>query len=251
MATDLTDGTSDAMANDIIIQGNDIYIAGQQSMGGNAKWTARYWKNGTAISLTDGSVNAVASSMAIAGNDIYVIGERSPDGITPLTCYWKNGILTDLSDQSTYAADQAITTAGNEIYMAWSASYNSSGNLKTIYSKNFGNPQVISDGTQNSRGSAVAISGTDVYIAGSGPSADGKEIAAKYWKNGNAVTLTSVSESAEALSIAVLDNDIYVAGYMASPNSSSKATYWKNGTAVSLTNGIKDALIRKIMVVKK
>ena len=122
--------------------------------------------------------------------------------------------------------------------------------MQTSYSKNFGTPVTIADGTQDARGYGIAVSGNDVYIAGTGPAANSQSIAAKYWKNGNAVTLASDVSGAFALSVTLLGNDIYVAGYSQTTNG-SLATYWKNGNPVSITSGTNDALIRKIVVVKK
>ncbi len=81
---------------------------------------------------------------------------------------------------------------------------------------------------------------TDVYVAGA--ENNGGKSVAKYWKNGIAVNLTESSKIAEAYSIYVSGNDVYVAVKVYPDNpvypGESIATYWKNGIAVNLSNGI-------------
>lgn len=178
-----------------------------------------------------------------------MIGERrNLDWLTPITCYWKNGQLIDLSDRTRTAGDQALTRSGNDLYMAWSESYNSSGQSQTRYSKNLGAPVLINDGSADVRGTAIAVSGSDVYIAGSAIGSNA--IVAKYWKNGVPVALSNGPQSAFGQSIAVVGSDVYVAGY-SDAGASGTAQYWKNGSVVTLINGNQAALIRKIVVVKK
>jgi hypothetical protein len=59
VAVKLTDGSKDAFAYGIAIQGNDVYVAGRE---GNA---AKYWKNGVAVELTDGSRYAQAEDIVV------------------------------------------------------------------------------------------------------------------------------------------------------------------------------------------
>jgi hypothetical protein len=254
VSTSLTDGTRDAFANDIFIQGNDVYVAGQEIAPGRSTYQAKYWKNGTPVILSSETQPAIATGIAVVGNDIYVIGERrNLDWPTTITCYWKNGQVVDLSDRIRAAGDQAMTVAGSDIYQVWSETYNSSGQSQTRYSKNLGTPVVINDGTPDIRGNSIAVNGSDVYIAGFGTNGGNSAIMAKYWKNGSPVILSSGPESAFGLSIALSGTDVYVGGYRdgAQDAGYGVAQYWKNGTVQTLTNGTKEALIRKIVVVKK
>jgi hypothetical protein len=90
-------------------------------------------------------------------------------------------------------------------------------------------------------GHSMYVSGSDVYVAGYSANQSLASFAACYWKNGNQVTLSdSTTSIAEARSIFVAGNDVYVGGQV-HPDLAlvvcKSLTYWKNGQAFSLTNG--------------
>ena len=83
---------------------------------------------------------------------------------------------------------------------------------------------------------AIAISGSDVYVAGN--ALEGEHIFAVYWKNGNRVTLSDASNNSKATSTAVAGNDVFVAGNL-NLGGRSVARYWLNGEPVNLTDTTK------------
>ena len=82
----------------------------------------------------------------------------------------------------------------------------------------------------------------DVYVAGS--VFNGYAYIAKYWKNGQAIALTDSTKDAWGSSVAVVGNDVYLAG-----SEEGIAKYWKNGQATPLTDGTNDAGVTSIAVV--
>jgi hypothetical protein len=99
-------------------------------------------------------------------------------------------------------------------------------------------------------GTSIAVVGNDVYVAGTKNELMWNDYAAKYWKNGQAISL---GDAAGATSITVAGSDVYVAGWKWEPLGSGAvavAKYWKNSqsVSVSLTDGTKSAYANCIIV---
>ena len=191
-----------ATATSIAVSGNNVYVSGSQyeqlsATGGWSNVFAEYWKNGNQVKLTDGSKDTYTTSIAVSGADVYVAGSDiayvNGADVTGVAKYWKNGTLVNLTDGSTGAEANSIAVSGTDVYVAgtqWDGNVIQYSNGYTIYHRN---------------------------------------PIAKYWKNGRPVNLTDGSKWAEAKSIAVSGNDVYVAGF-----EDGVAKYWKNGNPVIL-----------------
>lgn len=261
----------------IIISNNDFYIVNKEILGPTD--APYYLKNGNEVYLDPpgGQQGSITYAIAVSGSNVYlagaalrisnVIGQPYYFGTAR---YWKNGIPVNLTDGTFAAYATAIAVSDNDVYAAGvivngifvpaGTPPNGNTNARGIYWKN-GQPFYFTDGTADVSINSMVVSGNDVYIAGT--QSDGtansygiRKTVAKYWKNGVAIKLTDGSKDAEARSIVVSGNDVYVAGFeydgkLTNGFPASVAKYWKNGQPINLTDGTSDAAAYSIFLVKK
>ncbi|MFN8249585.1 MAG: hypothetical protein U0T68_11590, partial [Ferruginibacter sp.] len=97
--TYLTDGVnSDAMANDIFVDGSDVYVCGRKSSSGSGE-IAQLWKNGVATILSIGGSNGIAQGVFVKNGDVYVSEAGFMSG--PIRI-WKNNIPSLLTTGSNF-----------------------------------------------------------------------------------------------------------------------------------------------------
>ena len=215
---ELPSGSAGSISTAIAVSGNDVYVAGIGITGniynGPQKYLAKYWKNTNAINLTDGTNGAQVWSIAVSGNDAYVAGMewngksyQDASGNTykkSVAKYWKNSIPVILTDGTVDAITKSIAVSGTDVYVVgteWNGkSYQAASGYtykKSIakYWKN-GQPVNLTDGTEDAEAKSIAVSGTDVYVAGT---VNGY---ATYWKNGVAVKLSNVESDANSIFLA-------------------------------------------------
>jgi len=157
--------------------------------------------------------------------DVYVAGFVGPQS---QAAYWKNGSLIQLEQNLSvisYARSIAVNSGG--VYVVGAREGTSGLNAMLWFN---GTSTVLSDPSVSSEAMSVALSGSDVYVAGyqSNPAAGHAE--ALYWKNGTANVL---SGGLLANAIVISGSDVYVAGQ----TTDGIAAYWKNGTVTTLPEG--------------
>lgn len=195
---------------------NGVYIVGWNYT------TVKYWANGSDFSLGTGR----GLSIALSGKDAYIAGYISqPNG--PQATYWENRKPIYLTDGSKSSMANSIALSASDVYVV-----GYEGNSAMLWKNGIGTVLSTNDGVAN----GIVINGADIYVAGVERKSGGSSYVAKYWKNGIPVELSDGSHNANATSIAVVGNDIYVAGY-----ESKIAKYWKNGVEFKLTDGVDEA----------
>jgi hypothetical protein len=167
--------------------------------------------------------------------DIYVAGTEY-DGTNTILCYWKNGQKVTFPSTG-YVMINDFIVSGSDVYVLGSEMGN--GTVSHCYWKN--GVKVLLPNAASTKG--MAISGSDVYVAGEIFNADDEWIAC-YWKNGILTTLTTHPSFVNA--IAISGEDVYIAGcderdhYITDDDywiPTAKACYWKNGNVTTLTDG--------------
>jgi hypothetical protein len=189
VAVPLTDGSNTANAFSVFVSGNDIYVAGRERDG--TKYLAKYWKNGIPVSLGNNFSNA--RSLFVAGSDVYVAGYEY-DGSKNAAKYWKNGVPVSVGNYPSEA--YSIFVSGSDVYVAGNEKDNGV-QYEAKYWKN-GEPVSLTNGNNAdnyAEANSIFVLGNDVYVAGYeetyDSNADTYTYAAKYWKNGAAVSLNT------------------------------------------------------------
>jgi hypothetical protein len=220
--------STEASANSIVVVGKDVYVAGEEGdFSSRSNNIAKYWKNGQEVLLT-GPTGAGANSIAVDGADIYIAGWEY-QGTKTVAKYWKNGQAVSLTDGTEDAQALSISVAGGDVYVA--------GRDGSV-AKYWKNGQPVSL-TSNGDANCIAISGSNVYVAGEERFNNSRGKAA-YWRNGQGIIPQSGPDRSVATGVAVDGGQVYVAGYEAQYANNlfvgNAAKYWKDGQMVSLSN---------------
>ena len=103
----------------------------------------------------------------------------------------------------------------------------------------------LSNGTTDGLANAIYVSNDDVYVVGSVNDSDQNRMAT-LWKNNFPVEpLSTKGIDANATSVFVLENNIYVGG-----SDGEIATIWKNGEPIKLTDGATSAQVNSVFATK-
>jgi hypothetical protein len=276
----VADTLDQGVIRSVFVSGNDVYAAGwkrtplkviNNTFEGGDIAIATYWKNGVPVLLSDTSLNSYVHSIFVADGHVYAVGHsqaRAGQSGVPFSAkYWKDGeTITLLTPNASESYANGIYVSGSDVYVTgWIRAGNH--RFAAAYWKN-GVPTYLTDGTIDCTATSIVVSGDDIYVAGTvgfqdmnieggflfGP---GAKIYATYWKNNQAVTLSTTGSYAS--SIFVNGTDVYVAGAIGNASSAivstpfgdmsgNLATYWKNGVQINLNNDNQISLANAISV---
>lgn len=189
----------------VIVDGNDVYVAGETFESTNFITTATLWKNGNIFWISEDE-NSSATDVEVVSGNIYISG-TTEEGVV----YWKNGVKNVMpnSSHSNFGSNSAIPKieVSNEIVYVSGVSHNGN-NTNAAYWKN----GVINTLTEMTYGIAnatdIKVVGNDVYVSGYKGNF-GEFSDALYWKNGVAV---NIPNSYSATGIDVDNGNVYVVG---------------------------------------
>ena len=229
----LSDGSHDATANSIFVQGLEVYVAGND--GGPV-----YWKNNIEISLPVNFGPGVANSIVVSGGHTFIAGTDGGKAV-----YWKDGneiVLntTNLYGEYSYSAANSILISGHDVYLAGLHGSNA------VYWKNgveeyltTVTPDII--GVVSFAANSIDVSANDVHVVGVESEAGSYAPMPRYWKNGvdesASLGLSNFDFLAEFGTNAVLvsGGNVYISGVVLTfiPYHYT-AVYWKNGNITVL-----------------
>jgi len=171
-----------SIAKSIAFNGADMYV-----VGGRAHEAAgTVWKNGVATALTQtGAPEAIVVTGSIAP-PTYIAGT---DYNSTTAYLWKNNVRYQLSALGTASE---VKVSDNFAYVSGIDATVGGGYNRAVYwkfdpAKNV-EVNVLSDGSQFAFAAAIAVSGSDVYVAGLEED-DNQYYVAKIWINGEAHVL--------------------------------------------------------------
>jgi hypothetical protein len=135
VGTSLTDGSKNAIAKGIAVNGTDVFIVGEED------GFAVLWKNGQSTKLTE--KKGVAEAVFVtADNNLYIVGsELGSNNFYRVAKFWKNGVKIDLTDGTSDANATCLYVYYNDIYIGGSEG------ASIVYWKN-GMPNTLQKGNQ-------------------------------------------------------------------------------------------------------
>ncbi len=200
---ELTNGSEDALADDIIPHSGSLYSVGYERNSMTNKLEATVWQDNMKLyTLTDSGFESRVYAGEFIDNDIYTAGyERNPDSdIGRIAKVWINDEELYVHSNKTRAYDMYVYNG--DIYVA--GRDDEIGPDTAIIWRNGNVLYELTDGNNNATAYSVYVTENgDIYAAGSEEDGNGNEVA-KIWKNGEEhLTLSDGSTDARGLSIVV------------------------------------------------
>lgn len=228
-------------------QSKTTYICGSEIQ--NGMNVPKIWINGIPFNLENNDRVGSATSIVVNGNDVYSVGYLwDANGLDLSAVVWKNySIISVLTNKATQFTPYKIALIDNDVYVSGNEFLSTGGIIAKVWKNG------VATNISNTIGAmpfSIVTYNNDIYVAGCLPSPFNSAIDnAVIWKNGIPSLLTDGSKNAVAKAVAVVGNDIYVAG-LESNGTNMVAKFWKNGVETILSGGSTDTNINGIFVIE-
>jgi hypothetical protein len=224
---------------------NGHLYAGGYQLALNGQIQSGYWVDGVFTLLyADPTIIANIRDLTVSGSDVYVTGWIDSSYYN-IPFYYKNGqrISLPAGPGSFYPVGQTsgIAVSNGDVYVSGTVLTNSTGHYFAAYWKNGVLVPLGDSVNDNSYGTGIALSGSDVLVCGMASGIRNSYIT--LWTNGAPTMLSNDQMVAQTGgSIAVSGSDVYVTGTVTyNYQNYTSAAYWKNGTPFFLTHGTSNA----------
>ncbi len=235
-------------ANSIFVS-DTIYIGGYESDGFTKHGKLWIFSNGWDVTSPNGGESEV-KSVYVDQNNVYLSGYEY-EGDQPLAKYWifNSGnpdyfeeVVLEQPEIGIDNVGNSIIVKNNKIYVA-----GSNGSGATLWIDNV--PTNLYPEDSKFSGKSIFIKDNDVYVAGTG--GDITDNMGWYWKNGMLTKLSRGDAEYEVVnSIAVGEENVYVAGYLRT-GEDDWAALWTNNNPEDLTKTKKRSWAHSVKVVEK
>jgi uncharacterized repeat protein (TIGR02543 family) len=200
----------------LAVSGNDLYVGGTFSTaGGNAASSIAKWNGSTWSAFGSGGLSGQVKALAVSGSNLYVGGEN-------LIAKWDGSTWSALGS-GLNATVNALAVSGSDLYVGgWFTT--AGGNAANHIAKWDGSTwSALGSGLGGGTGyygtnvTALAVSGTDLYVGGDFTTAGGN--AANYIAKWNGSTWSALGSGVNGglsytivYALAVSGSDLYVGG---------------------------------------
>lgn len=242
------EGCPYAEARSVYVSNGRVYVAGfkRERWPNDHTESATLWVDGQERVLGVGGLSSVFVSPS---GEVYAAGYYRDEGYRRRPGLWKDGEAQRLQllHENSEGEVDSIFVSGQDVY---AVGYDNAGyGYETIWRN--GSRRSIA-GNYPVGPLSVFVSGQDVYVAGNDFDSSDK-CRATVWKNGAPKFLGDGVENSMALSVFVLDGDVYVAGRSGGDYyHEARAALWVNGRELRLdAPGVVGRAAESIFVTEK
>jgi archaellum component FlaF (FlaF/FlaG flagellin family) len=249
----------------IAVSNGNVFVAGYYYNTSNKKVVCLWTNGGSAVPISDTTVNSEATAITVSGGTVYISGfyelvDSDPTTSQYQACYWEGTTKVDLPQpvylvaaNTTDVKATAITVSDDgHVYVAGDFKTKDNGwtAWKACYWEDT-NTYTILDGAPTGSyayghyTSAIALDGTDIYVAGWYTTNNGGD-GACYWKNGAYTKLSSTGYPYTS-AMTIIDGIPYFGGGYTNVNADWIACLWEGTVRTNLNVAPLDAYIPSSM----